>query len=192
MSQNQDDKWLKIAAIVVVAVIAFTVISYFFFPFLMFTEERDAGKEVVEQEMSAENAIDEYEWFRTQHAEIEAQRNQVENSYDELDRFYEVQGEDPDEWSRTAQERHSRIQQRITGNQNQLENLVADYNARASMDNRAVFQCNLPYQVDDRFAISGPPGSGDADQPVDTDVDGEPVDGEPAEPEQCDGLPEEI
>lgn len=188
---DTEQKWISIFAIALVAFLLLNMISAVWMPFLPWMEEREAGEETIERTMDSENAIENYEWFRTQYREIEAQRNQVENSYDELDRFYATYGEDPDEWSRTTKEQHSGIQKRITGNQNQLENLVADYNARSDMANRAVFKCSLPYQVDDRFAISGPPGSGDADEPIDTGPDGEPIEGEPVPPEQCDGLPSE-
>ena len=193
MSMNDTDKkWVAIGAILVAGFLLLNVISAVWMPFLPWMEEREAGEETIEQTMDAENAIENYEWFRTQYREIEAQRNQVENSYDELDRFYDTYGEDPDEWSRTAKEQHSGIQKRITGNQNQLENLVADYNARSDMANREVFKCSLPYMVDNRFAISGPPGSGEVDEPIDTGPDGEPVDGEPVSAEQCDGLPDTV
>lgn len=174
------------------AFIVLNVISFVWFPFLPWFEERDAGQEVVEQTYDAEQAIQNYEWFRQQHNDIEAQRNIIDNNYDELDRFYSTYGENPDEWGRTAQERHSRIQQRITGNQNALEQMVAEYNARSEQANNALFKCHLPYQVDERFAISGPPGSGDAEQPQDVGPNGSVVEGEVPPPEQCDGLPEQI
>lgn len=189
---DTDKKWLAIVALVLAAFLLLNVISAVWMPFLPWMEEREAGEETIKQTMDAENAIENYEWFRTQYREIEAQRAQIENSYDELDRFYSTYGEDPDGWDRTTKEQHNRIQQRITGNQNQLENLVADYNARSDMANREVFKCQLPYQVDERFGISGPPGSGDAEQPIDTGPDGEPIDGEPVPAEQCDGLPNEV
>lgn len=189
---DTDSQWVKILALVMGAFIVLNVISFVWFPFLPWFEERDAGQEVVEQTYDAEQAIQNYEWFRQQHNDIEAQRNIIDNNYDELDRFYSTYGENPDEWDRTAQERHSRIQQRITGNQNALEQMVAEYNARSEQANNALFKCHLPYQVDERFAISGPPGSGDAEQPQDTGPNGSVVDGEVPPPEQCDGLPEEI
>ena len=73
-----------------------------------------------------------------------------------------------------------------------LEQMVADYNARSDMNNRELFKCHLPYQVDERFAISGPPGSGDVEQPQDVGPDGEVIDGSPPPAEECDGLPNEI
>lgn len=191
-NSDTDSQWVKILALVMGAFIVLNVISFVWFPFLPWFEERDAGQEVVEQTYDAEQAIQNYEWFRQQHNDIEAQRNIIDNNYDELDRFYSTYGENPDEWGRTAQERHSRIQQRITGNQNALEQMVAEYNARSEQANNALFKCHLPYQVDERFAISGPPGSGDAEQPQDVGPNGSVVEGEVPPPEQCDGLPEQI
>jgi hypothetical protein len=189
-------KWLYILGIVFALFVVINLVSYIWMPFLPWFEQRDAAEETIEQTYDAENAIDEYEWFRGQYNDIEAKRNQIDNNYDELERFYDTYGDprnesvNPNEdWSRQTQERHSRIQQRITGNQQQLEQMVAEYNARSESANRAVFKCSLPYNVDERFAISGPPGSGDAEQPTDTGPDGEPIAGSPPPAEQCDGLP---
>lgn len=192
MANNSEDKWLFIGVAVIAIFIALSVVSYFWLGPMIFTEQREAGAETVEQTYNAENAIQEYEWFREQYQDIEAQRSQIENTQDELKRFYDIHGKDPDEWSRIAAEDHSRIQQRLTGNQNQLESMVAEYNARSNSANRALFKCNLPYQVDDQFYITGPPGSEDAEQPQDVGIDGEQIDGEPAPAEECGGLPDNI
>ncbi|AWB28593.1 hypothetical protein HARCEL1_01635 [Halococcoides cellulosivorans] len=174
--------------------VVLNVISYVWFPFLPWFEQRQAGEEIVSDQMDADTAIQEYRWFRRQYEDIQAQRAQVQNSYDELDRFYDIHGEDPETWSRQAETRHGRIQERITGNQNVLETLIADYNARSSDATRAVFKCHLPYQVDEQFAIRGPPGSDPADHPTDVDVEGDPIDPEQTPPsyDQCDGLPDRI
>lgn len=190
--KEDERRWLAIIGVVIAFLLIVSLISYVFMPFLPWLEQRDAGEEVIEDTNDADRAVQEYEWFRQQYQDIEAQRAQIENSYDELDRFYDTYGEDPDEWDRTTKERHNRIQQRITGNQNMLEQMVADYNARSSMDNRALFKCNLPYQVDDKMYITGPPGSDDPEQPQDVGPDGNVIDGEPAPAEECDGLPREI
>jgi len=190
---NRDKKFLGFLTVIVAFFVVLNVISYFFYPaFMPWFEQRDAGKDIIKDTYDSQNAVNQYEEFREMYHDIEAQRNQIENTYDELDRFYGTYGKDPSEWSRTAEEQYSRIQKRITGNQNQLERLVAEYNAQSDMANREVFKCNLPYQVDDSFGISGPPGSGGPDEPVDTGPEGNEIDGEPVEAEQCDGLPDEI
>lgn len=188
MSQS----WRSVAAIVLALFVVINVVSFVWFPFLPWFEQRQAGEEIVREEMDAQQALDDYRWFRQQYQDIQAQREIIANSYDERERFYEIHGKDPSQWSRTAETRHGRIEQRITGNQNQLETMVADYNARSQDATSSVFKCSLPYQVDERFAVTGPPGSGPAEQPVDKTIDGEPVEGEPPSAEQCDGLPEEV
>lgn len=190
--QDASLYWLKIAAVVMAFFIVLNVVSFVWFPFLPWFEQRQAGEEVVRDQIDAEKAVQEYEWFRSQYHQIQEQRAIVQNTYEEHEQFHETYGDDPNEWSRQAEKRHGRIHTRLTGNKNHLENLVSEYNARSDMANREMFKCHLPYQVDERFAIRGPPGSGDAEQPVDTGPDGETVDGEVPPGEQCDGLPDDI
>lgn len=192
MDEETYNKVVFIGGIALAMLILFSVVTYFWLGPMIFTEQREAGAETVEQTMDADNAIQEYEWFRQQYQDIEAQRNQIDNSYEELDRFYDTYGKDPSDWSRTTKERHNRIQQRITGNQNMLDQMVADYNARSQQANNAIFKCHLPYQVDEQLYITGPPGSDGPEQAQDVDVDGERIDQEPAPAEECDELPSEI
>lgn len=194
MSGTQSDRnWALIIGAILALFIIVSLVSYVWMPFLPWSEERDAGQETIEQTYDAEKAIQQYEEFRELHAEIEEERAQVGNNQQALDRFYDTYGEDPNEWSRTTKERHSRLQTRITASQQQLEGLIADYNAESSKANAELFKCNLPMQVDDRLEIRGPPGSGEAEEPIqDVGPNGEPVEGEVPPAEQCDGLPDRI
>ena len=191
---HHDTNWLGILAVVLAGLFVFSVISYIWMPFLPWAEQREAGEEITEDTYDAENALKHYEEFRDMYHDIQAQREEVRIAHEEHEQFHETW--EDDEWKndRQAKERHSRIHTRMTGTQNQLEQLVADYNAKSDKANQEVFKCNLPYQVDDRFAIEGPPGSGPAEEPQDVGPDGEPVDpnGEVPPPEQCDGLPEQM
>lgn len=195
MSRSPEDtfsSWAKVLAVVFAAFVVLNVVSYVWFPFLPWFEQRQAGENVIKQEIDADQAIDEYEWFRTQWNDIQAKRAHIEDNREALQRFYEIQGKDPDDWSRQAATRHNRIQQRITADKKTLENYVAEYNARSEMANREMFKCHLPYQVDKRFQISGPPGSGAPETPNDTYVEGASAEKTPPEPESCDGLPDQI
>ena len=183
--------WTAIIAVVLAFFIVLNVISYVWFPFLPWFEQRDAGEKVVRNQMDAEKALENYRWFRQQWHDIQAQRAQVQNAYEEDEQFHETYGHDPDEWSRQAETRHGRIHERITGNENMLEQMVADYNARSADATRAVFKCHLPYQVDERFAITGPPGNDAPEQPNDKYVEGTDPDNEPPKAENCDALPTE-
>jgi len=184
--------WAMIAAVVFAGFVVLNVISYVWFPFLPWFEQRDAGEQVVRQEIDAEDALEEYRWFRQQWNDIQAQREQVENYYDQEEQFHETWGENPENWSRSAQTRHGRIHDRITGSQNKLEQMVADYNARSQDATASMFKCNLPYQVDKRFAISGPPGSSDAPDPNDQFYANASANEQPPQAANCDGLPSAV
>lgn len=173
--------------------IILNVVSFVWFPFLPWFEQRQAGEEIVRQEMDAQQALEDYREFRRLYHDIQSQREQIQIAYEADEQFHETYGDDPEEWSRTAETRHGRIHERITGNRNQLQNMIAEYNAMSDDATTEVFKCGLPYQVDDRFAITGPPGSDAPEEPQDTDVNGNPVDGgEVPPPQECDGLPESI
>lgn len=203
MTQDDTTRWGLIAAIILGAFIVINIISFIWMPFLPWFQERQAGQETIEQTYDAEQAIQQYEEFRQLYSEIEEQRAQVANSRDALDRFYDNYG-DPktdevnpsEDWTRQTRERHNRLQTRYTANKQQLENLVSDYNAMSRSANQELFKCQLPYQVDDRLEIRGPPGSGAAEEPIrDEGPNGEPINADAdsiPEPSQCDGLPDEI
>lgn len=187
-----ERNWGRIAAAVMALFLVINLISFVWFPFLPWFEQREAGEQIIEQEMSADQALEDYREFRTLYHDIQAQRAQVEIAYEAEEEFHETYGDDPSEWSRSAETRHGRIHERITGNRNQLENLIAEYNAMSDDATTEIFKCGLPYKVDDKFMIQGPPGSGDAEEPVDVGPDGEPVDGEVPAPDECDGLPDKM
>lgn len=188
-SNEPDIKGMLVLA--VAGLLVLSAVSYVFFPSVLgFTEQREAGEDIVEDTYDAEQAVQDYRWFRQQHNDIEAQRNQIENYYDQREQFYEIHGKNPDDWSREAETRHGRINDRITGSQNMLEQMVADYNARSDDATRELFKCNLPYTVDETFYVTGPPGT-DTEEPNDQYVEGANPDASPPEPEQCDALPDE-
>ena len=87
-------------------------------------------------------------------------------------------GEDPDDWPRDARTRHSRINDRITGSENMLEQMIADYNARSDDATRAIFQCGLPYSIDQQLFIADQSGVQYTSQDA---MDTEP----PEDPAEC-------
>lgn len=187
-----ESRVAQYVVVLLVFVLVVSVVGYLWFPLLGWTEQRDAGEKVVKDQMNAQKAVENYEWFRQQWHDIQAQRKVIQNHYEAREHFYEIHGEDPENWSRQARERHSRINTRITGSKNHLENLISEYNARSDQAHRSVFKCHLPYQVDKRFAITGPPGSGSPETPNDQYVDGANPNKTPPKPEQCDGLPDKV
>lgn len=194
MSDNQPQgrDWMKIIAVVLTFFIVLNVISFVWIPFFPWFQQRDAGEQIMETQIDAEKALENYRWFRQQWQDIQAQRAQIQNYYQQEQEFYEIYGKDPSNWSRQAETRHSRIQTRITGSQNQLEQMIADYNARSADATRSMFKCHLPFKVDERFVITGPPGSGSPEQPQDRYINGSNPNATPPKPSQCDGLPAQV
>jgi len=148
---------LTVALVVVLLFILPLVWSYFIAP-TVFEANRESGQEIAEESLDADKALQDYRWFRTQWYDIKSAREQLDNYQAQEEQFHETYGDDPNEWSRTAETRHGRIHDRITGQRNQISSLVAEYNARQSDATRAIFQCGLPYSVDEKLFIADASG----------------------------------
>lgn len=185
-------RWVAIVGVVLALFVVFNIVSYVWFPFLPYTEQRDAGQQVVEQEISAEQAVENYRWFRQKWASIQSDRRQLEAMRDRRERFLETYGNDTDDWSRTTKEEYNQIETTITAIEKDLERKIAEYNARSADVTRSMFKCHLPYMVDERFQVTGPPGSGSPETPNDKYLDGADPSKEPPKAENCDGLPDEV
>lgn len=152
-----DTNVKKIAAIVGVTLIGVALIGVMilnaFFPSTLyqFGQQKQAGKNIIDQTQTAENAINNYEWFKTQKQKIDSMREKIENQRQQIKTFKQTYGDDPSKWDRTTKEQYNRMTNRLLGYQNQHENLVADYNARSNMQNRNVFKDKLPYEMEKKF-----------------------------------------
>jgi len=124
-----------------------------FFPSTLyqFGQQKQAGKNIIDQTQTAENAIDNYEWFKTQKQKIDAMETKIENQRRQVETFKETYGDNPNNWSRTTKQQHNRMTNRLLGYRNQYESLVAEYNARSNMQNRNVFKDKLPYEMEKKF-----------------------------------------
>jgi hypothetical protein len=153
-----ENNWKIAIALAFIAVVAWTLLWQFWLAPTVFEQNREAGKEIAEDSMDSEKAVREYRWFRQQWFDIKSAREQLQNYKDQEEQFHETYGDYPQNWSRTTKNRHSRIHDRITGQRNQISQLVADYNARSSDATRAIFKCGLPYNVDEKLFIADATG----------------------------------
>jgi hypothetical protein len=142
-----------ISVVVMVGVTAPLVWQFWLVP-TVFTENAEAGQGIAEDSIDEEKALQDYREFRTLWFEIKAQHEQTQNYKEQREQFYDTYGEDPDEWSRSTKERHSRINDRIIGSQNQEEMLISEYNAMQADATSAIYQCGLPNRVDKKLFIS--------------------------------------
>ena len=140
---------LALILIIILAIIVLGYgIKYIFFPVRIITNQIDSAGDIIDKTYTAENAIYNYEWFKTQYEKIEANRKQVQNVIDSIAEFKQTYGNEATSWDYETKQEYNRLNIIKVGLQNQDETLVAEYNARSKMANRAIFKDKLPLNVD--------------------------------------------
>ena len=137
---------LIVLALVVVSVAGWGLKAAMLGPKTVTTQIDSAGA-IIEKTYYADNAIYNYEWFKQQYADINAAEKVIRNTKSSLDGYKDMYG-DPKEWDWQTKQDYNSINTKYLGQKNHYETLVEDYNARASMANRNVFQDKLPLNVE--------------------------------------------
>ena len=97
---------------------------------------------VAERTLNPDAVLANYEWFKQTVQEVRALEVQLTNARAALVDF---RGENPRPWDYPTSTEAARLGAIVLGIQNQRQNLVAEYNARSQMANRALFKsANLP------------------------------------------------
>jgi len=152
------NNWLKVAVVGIALMVVVSVAFNYWMAPVIFEQNRKAGENIAKDTIDAEKAMQEYEEFRTLWYDIKSAREQLDNYQQQEKQFHETYGDDPSEWSRTAETRHGRIHDRITGQRNQISNLVAEYNAKQDTATEAIFQCGLPWNIQEKLYIADASG----------------------------------
>lgn len=137
----------KVFGVIIVGLICIAAIYAIALPAKTATVQYDSAGAVVDKTYDADNAIYNYEWFKTRYEEIGASERQIQNTINEIDSFKETFG-DASEWDWQTKSDYSRLTTIKLGQVNHYESLVAEYNARSKMANRNVFEDKLPMSVD--------------------------------------------
>jgi len=147
---------LKICGYAVIVLLILSVISaigaglgIITLPWNTVTAQIDSGHEIIESTYDSENAIYNYEWFKTQYEKIQATENKIENTEGSLKNLKSTYGENTSEWSRVTETEYNRQSYVLLGLKNHYNDLVAEYNARSKMANRNIFKDGLPMNVDE-------------------------------------------
>ena len=145
-------KMLKIIGIIVAIVLILGAVSIGFgvlkLPVKTLTTQIDSASEIIDKTNDADNAIYNYEWFKTQHEQIQVMERQIKISEQEIDDHKDLYGTDANAWGYSTKDEYSRLKSIRAGQDMQYEKLVGDYNARSKMANRNIFQDKLPLHVD--------------------------------------------
>lgn len=128
------------------AVIAFAVVSsvlrIVLFPVNTATKLIDTAYEAQDKILNADNAIYNYEWFKQQYQDIEASKKQLVNARVSYEAFTESAGV-RSTWTFEDKTEDARLRTVVLGLENNLQSQIADYNARASMATRNIFEDSL-------------------------------------------------
>ena len=138
--------FLAILGIIVLIGVGYWL-KYILLPVKVVTSQIDSASNIIDKTYDANNAIYNYEWFKTQYENILANRLQVNNTITNINEFKQTYG-NVSTWDYGTKEEYNRLNTIKVGLQNQEETLVADYNARAKMANRNIFMDKLPLSVD--------------------------------------------
>ena len=111
------------------------------------TTQIDSAGDIISKTYDAENAIYNYEWFKSQYQDIQATERIIRNTGLEMDAYKEMYGSASD-WDWQTKQDYNSLQGVYLGQQNYYEGLIADYNARSEMANRNIFKDKLPLYVD--------------------------------------------
>lgn len=139
-----------IMGLVIFILLGLGVVFNFWLAPKIFLTQVDSAHKIVEKTYDAENAIYNYEWFKTQYEKIKASERQIDNLMMEVDDFKDLYGA-PSTWDFTTKQEYNRLRTTLTGLKNHYESQVADYNARSQMANRNIFKGSLPYNVDKKI-----------------------------------------
>ena len=136
-----------VAAVFIAAIAGGWALKAALLPVKTVVTQIDSAGNIIDITYDAENAIYNYEWFKTQYEKISATERVIRNTRAEMDSYRELY-EDPTAWDWQTRQDYNSLQRRSLGQQNYYEELVAMYNARSKMANREIFKDKLPLHVD--------------------------------------------
>lgn len=129
------------------AALAAPFIKLVMLPWFKFGTKVNTNQEIIQKTYDANNVIYNYEWFKERYEAISAIDVKIDNAQIAKDSFEKSAGA-RSSWTFEDKTEDSRLGAVVLGLQNQKQDLVAEYNARAKMANRNIFQNNLPLFID--------------------------------------------
>jgi len=144
---------MKITLIVIVGLIVLVGVGFgirmLFFPVNTLQKEIEIAYDAQDIVLDADNAIYNYEWFKQRYEDIEATKKKLNNARNAHSQFLSMLPSQRIEWGWEDKDEDGRLRAIVLGLQNHLEQLIADYNARAKMATRNIFENSvLPDYID--------------------------------------------
>jgi hypothetical protein len=126
-------------------------IKIVFFPVNTVSKSVDTAYEVVKETMTGKNAIENYEWFKQQEAYIRQCVKNEQIAKEEYDNYILTLPIDRTTWDRLDKQEEASLRNSFYALQKLTNKAMEDYNARSSMENRAIFKDNLPSNITRAF-----------------------------------------
>lgn len=117
------------------------------FPVNTASQSIETAYEVVNKTLDGDNAIANYEWFKSQEAYIRQCLGNEEISKEEYDLYLTTLPKDREKWDRQDKDEESSLRNSYYALQKLTNKAIEDYNAKSSMVNRAIFKGNLPSNI---------------------------------------------
>lgn len=111
-------------------------------PFHAASNGVDTAHGIIDKTINADNAIYNYEWFKQQVQDIKANQQKAALA-DQAVLDFQADAGDRSTWTFEDKTEYSRLRAIAQGLHSQDADLVANYNARASMANRSIFADGL-------------------------------------------------
>lgn len=145
-------KFIGIAILALFGLMAIGAVSMglrvLFFPATVATNMIDTAYDANRQIINADNAIYNYEWFKQKKADIDASKSQLDIAKRNNDSYVASLG-DRSTWGFEEKGEVARLNAVVLGIENNIQNQIQDYNARANMATRNIFEDHvLPNYID--------------------------------------------
>ncbi len=140
-------KYVGIGVLVLVGLFLLAVVgsamNLITIPWLKFNSQVQMNRDIVTKTYNADNALYNYHWFQERAGEIKATEVKIQNAIDAKVQFEKDAGARKD-WTFEDKIEDSRLGAVVLGIKNHYEDIVKEYNARASEADRSIFSQELP------------------------------------------------
>lgn len=121
------------------------------FPVNTVNKSIDMAYEVTDEILTAENAIYNYEWFKTQEAHIRECMKNEELAKEEYDYYLSMLPDDHEKWTRDDKREENSLRNSYYALRKLTNEAIEEYNAKSSMVSRNIFKDNLPSNISRAF-----------------------------------------
>jgi len=140
--------WILVVILLVFGGLAIKIV---FFPVNTVSQSVEMAYEVTNETLTGKNAIENYEWFKEQEAYIRQCVKNEQIAQKEYDEYIAMLPADRTAWDRDDKQEEGSLRNSVYALQKLTNKAMEDYNARSSMENRAIFKDNLPSNITRAF-----------------------------------------